>query len=297
MKKKKLKKEIKVLLFFVIIILLLGAYLLFKPNEKDSKKDNKQNNTEQKTNNKPDDNNNTKPKNKFEDGKYYLEKNLERYESYATEHSDLDINEIIKRVNSGIDKKWYEDVELTDLSKGNLMIINKLHYVDKNFEPENLVSMAGYGNGSLVKDAHDAYVKMYDAAKQDGMNLYVSTSYRDYNFQSTLYWNYVNEDGQENADTYSARPGYSEHHSGLAVDLGTAANHSITQFRNYPEYNWMKENCYKYGFIQRYTDANQYITGYQPEEWHYRYVGEDVAKYIYENNLTFEEYYAYFVEK
>lgn len=295
MKKKKLKKEIKFLLFLIIIGIIVGLIFILKPNNKDNKKENK-NNTEQKTD-KPTTPEKPQEKNKFEDGKYYLEKNLARYEAYEKEHSDLDINEIIKRVNSGIDKTWYEDVQPTDLSKGNLMIINKLNYVDKNFEPANLVSVAGYGNGFLVKDAYDAYVKMYNAAKQDGMNLYISTSYRDYGFQSTLYWNYVNEDGQANADTYSARPGYSEHHSGLAVDLGTATNHSITQFGNYPEYNWMKQNCYKYGFIQRYTDENQYITGYQPEEWHFRYVGEDVAKIIYENNLTFEEYYAYYVDK
>ncbi len=298
-KNRKLKPAAKLLLFIILIVLIVILFMIFK---KDDKKDTKKtNNNEQAENNnkqtKPDKENN-KPKNKFESGKYYLEKNLERYEAYATSNPDLNINEVIKRVNSGIDKTWYVDVEPTDLSKGNLVIVNKLHYVDQNFEPDNLVSMSGYGNGYLVKDAHDAYVELYNAAKADGMNLIITTSYRGYGFQSTLYNNYVRQDGQESADTYSARPGYSEHHTGLAVDLSTPnLTNAFIEFVYTDEYKWMKENSYKYGFIQRYTDENQYITGYQPEAWHFRYVGKDVAKYIYENNITFEEYYAYFVEK
>ena len=278
-KRRKLKPIAKFIILLIFVVIIMCLYFIVKNHHKPD------NNNEPKStenNNKPDkpsnpDKPDTKPKNKFEDAKYYLEKNLERYEAYYEDNQDLSIDEVVKRVNSGIDKTWYEDVEPTDLSKGTLMIINKLHYVDQNYEPDNLVSMAGYGNGYLVKEAHDAYAEMYEAAKKDGMNLLVTTSYRGYGFQSTLYWNYVNQDGQASADTYSARPGYSE-------------------FIYTDEYKWMQKNCYKYGFIQRYTDENQYITGYQPEAWHYRYVGKDVAKYIYDNNITFEEYYAYFVE-
>ena len=297
-KSRKLKPQVKILLFISIIALVVILFFVFKNDDKKDTKEKKAN-TEEKNNNKPTPPDKPeKPKNKFEDGKYYLEKNLERYEAYLNSNPTLDIDEVIKRVNSGIDKTWYVDVEPSDLSKGNLVIVNKLHYVDQNFEPENLVSMSGYGNGYLVKDAHDAYVELYNAAKNDGMNLIVTTSYRNYGFQSTLYYNYVNRDGQESADTYSARPGYSEHHTGLAVDLSTPSlTNAFTEFIYTDEYKWMQNNCYKYGFIQRYTDENQYITGYQPEAWHYRYVGKDIAKYIYENNITFEEYYAYFVEK
>ena len=300
-KSRKLKPQVKILLFILIIALVVILFFVFKNDDKKDTKEKKAN-TEEKNNNKPTTPDKPdkpeKPKNKFEDGKYYLEKNLERYEAYLNSNPTLDIDEVIKRVNSGIDKTWYVDVEPSDLSKGNLVIVNKLHYVDQNFEPENLVSMSGYGNGYLVKDAHDAYVELYNAAKNDGMNLIVTTSYRNYGFQSTLYYNYVNRDGQESADTYSARPGYSEHHTGLAVDLSTPSlTNAFTEFIYTDEYKWMQNNCYKYGFIQRYTDENQYITGYQPEAWHYRYVGKDIAKYIYENNITFEEYYAYFVEK
>ena len=285
------------MILLILVIIVLGLLVIFKNAKKDKKTDEPKQTENKITKPSNPDKPDNKPKNKFEDGKYYLEKNLDRYEAYYENNSDLAIDEVIKRVNSGIDKTWYEDVEPSDLTKGNLVIINKLHYVDQNYEPDNLVSMSGYGNGYLVQDAYDAYVEMYAAAKADGMNLLVTTSYRSYGFQSTLYWNYVNQDGQENADTYSARPGYSEHHSGLAVDLSTPfLTNAFTEFVYTDEYKWMQENSYKYGFIQRYTDENQYITGYQPEAWHYRYVGKDVAKYIYENNITFEEYYAYFVE-
>ena len=220
-KNRKLKPQVKILLFILIIALVVILFFVFKNDDKKDTK--KTNNNEQTENNnkkeKPTEP--VKPKNKYEDGKYYLEKNLERYENYDNANPGLGRDEVIKRVNSGLDKTWYVDVEPTDLSKGNLVIVNKLHYVDQNFEPDNLVSMSGYGNGYLVKDAHDAYVELYNAAKADGMNLIITTSYRNYGFQSTLYNNYVRQDGQESADTYSARPGYSEHQTDLAVDLST----------------------------------------------------------------------------
>ena len=293
-KKVKLTKFAKLLLLIITLLLVFGIYSLLN---KDNKGKNNSNNT------KPDTKNETKKptvkkeKNMFEDETYYLEKNLERYQSYYNDHKDLRAKEIVKRVNSNIDKEFYVDVEKADLSKGNLILVNKFNYVDSNYTPSNMVELSGYGNGSLVKEAYDAYVELYNDALKDGMHLFVSTSYRNYGFQSTLYNNYVAEDGVENADTYSARPGYSEHHTGLAVDLATTYNRSITQFGYTDEYKWMQKNAYKYGFIQRYTDENQYITGYLPEEWHYRYVGKDIAKYIYENNITYEEYYAYFIDK
>lgn len=295
-KKRRLKKITKILITTLILaLILLVVIIIMKPgkDKKEPAKIDESNNTLKDTYN----DNMKEEKSIFEDGKYYISDNLSRYETYLENNTDLDINEVIKRVNSNLDKTFYVDVNQADLTKGNLILVNKFFYLDQNYVPENLVELTGYGNGSLVKEAYDAYVNMYNAALADGMHLYVSTSYRNYNFQSTLYYNYVAEDGQELADTYSARPGYSEHQTGLAVDLGTSTNHSISQFKYYEEYNWMKENAYKYGFIQRYTEDNQYITGYQPEEWHYRYVGVDVAKYIYENNITYEEYYAYYVNQ
>ena len=136
---------------------------------------------------------------------------------------------------------------------------------------------------------------MYNDAAKNNLYLYISSPYRSYNRQNVLYNTYVKKDGESKADTYSARPGYSEHQTGLAFDLGTAENHDINEFVESKEFKWMKNNAHKYGFILRYPYGKKYITGYIYEPWHYRYVGIDAATYIYNNNITFEEYYAYFV--
>ena len=91
-----------------------------------------------------------------------------------------------------------------------------------------------------------------------------------------------------------AMPGTSEHQSGLCADLHNLPSAS-QKFADTPEYRWLFENCAKFGFILRYPKDKEYITGYQFEAWHYRYVGNDIAKYIYENNITYEEYYAYYL--
>ena len=106
-----------------------------------------------------------------------------------------------------------------------------------------------------------------------------------------LYDNYVATDGKEAADTYSARAGYSEHQTGLAVDIYNKVL-PYTSFEETEEFTWMQENAYKYGFILRFPKDKTNITGYQYESWHYRYVGKEVAKEIHENNLTLEEYLA-----
>lgn len=233
----------------------------------------------------------------FLEKEYALIRNLERYKSYYKDHQDLEIDEVITRVNSNLDKTFYQDITPTDLSKENLLIVNKFYYLDKDYVPDNLVTISSvYGRGEIQEDAYNAFIKMYNDAAKKGLYPYISSSYRSYSRQNTLYTNYANADGIKKADTYSARPGYSEHQTGLAMDLGTASNNNIGDFENSKEFTWVKENAHKYGFILRYPEGKEYITGYMYEPWHYRYVGEKVAKYIYENNITYEEYYEYFIK-
>ena len=106
----------------------------------------------------------------------------------------------------------------------------------------------------------------------------------------------VTTDGKEKADTYSARPGHSEHQTGLAVDVYNG-NDDYNNFENTKEYKWMQKNAHKYGFILRYPKHKEKETTYQYESWHYRYVGEKIATYIKEHNISFEEYYVQFIEK
>ena len=136
---------------------------------------------------------------------------------------------------------------------------------------------------------------MWQDAYNEGLYLYIRSPYRSYNTQNNLYERYAAQDGYDEADTYSARPGYSEHQTGLAFDV-TSKSTTLGTFENTEEFKWMKNNAYKYGFILRYPKGKENITGYIYESWHYRYVGKDVAKYIYENDLTFEEYYEYYVK-
>lgn len=229
--------------------------------------------------------------------KYFISDNLKRYLNYYKKYNNLSYKEIITRVNSNLDKTFYKNINKADTSKGNLILVNKYYYLNDNYEPSNLVDISSkHGTGKLKKEAYDAFKKMYADAKDEGLYLYIASPYRSYDRQKTLYTNYVTIDGTKEADKYSARPGYSEHQTGLAFDLGTASNHSINDFSSSNEFKWVKKNAHKYGFILRYPYGKTYITGYIYEPWHYRYVGVDVATYIYKNNITYEEYYAYFVK-
>ena len=132
-------------------------------------------------------------------------------------------------------------------------------------------------------------------ARKDGMNIRVISAYRSYTYQENLYNNYVKSDGVEMADTYSARAGYSEHQTGLVVDV-TRAFDDFNNFENTNEYNWMLENAHNYGFILRYPKNKEKITTYSFEAWHYRYVGIELAQKIKASSLTFDEYYARYLE-
>lgn len=147
---------------------------------------------------------------------------------------------------------------------------------------------SSYGNG-LTNATIEAFNKMQAAAKVDGLNIYISSGFRSYSYQKTLYNNYVNRDGVTAADTYSARAGHSEHQSGLAFDVNTIND----SFANTEEGKWLNDNCYKYGFILRYPNGKSDETGYQYEPWHFRYVGVELAEKLYNNGnwITVEDYF------
>ena len=114
-------------------------------------------------------------------------------------------------------------------------------------------------------------------------------------FRHKVYDGYKDSQGTTYADSIAARPGYSEHQTGLSLDIFSKENTTTSNFKDSPAYNWLTENAHKYGFIQRYQKDTEDITGFKEEAWHWRYVGVDAATYIYEHNITFDEYYAYFI--
>ena len=230
--------------------------------------------------------------------KYFVIDYLDRYLKYYKNNNDLEYKEIITRVNSNLDYEFYVDSKESDLTKEMYTLVNKYNYLNENFIPKDLVTITGIyarDKAQLVKIAYDNFVKMADNARKENLTIKVTTGYRSYNFQSTLYNNYAKADGVKNADTYSARPGYSEHQLGYSADLTNDKNVSFNSFEKTDEFKWLQDNAHKYGFILRYPKNKEYITGYMFESWHYRYVGVDIATYIYENNITYEEYYAFYL--
>ena len=212
-------------------------------------------------------------------------------------YSDSEVytsEQILRLVNTDGDLKPYEEMEQTDTSLGILMLVNKHNTLGK-YVPEELTALGEYGSwGSMQSEARDAFAAMADAAAQEDRHIWGVSPYRSYLRQSGIYWSYVARRGQARADTYSARPGSSEHQTGLAVDVAVRG-HSYDSFGGTKESEWMQEHAHEYGFILRYGEGMEYITGYIYEPWHYRYVGVDAATYIHDHDLTFEEYYYYFV--
>ena len=156
------------------------------------------------------------------------------------------------------------------------LIVNKTYSLPQNYGKKL--------NRKLVK----AFNKMKKDALKEEINLKILSGFRSFDRQKEIYNNYIKED-PKNADNYSARPGHSEHQSGLAIDINNASD----AFINSNEANWLDRNAYKYGFILRYPKNKSNITGYKYEPWHYRYVGKKLAKKLYNNGLweTMEEYF------
>ena len=157
-----------------------------------------------------------------------------------------------------------------------ILIANKTYALPSTYNP-----------GGLTAETLAAFNEMKAAAYADGgLSLNVCSGFRSYSYQATLYNNYVARDGKAKADTYSARPGHSEHQTGLAADI----NYAGDWFNTTPEAAWLAANCWKYGFIIRYPKGKDDITGYKYEGWHVRYLGKELAKLVYDSGLTLEEY-------
>jgi len=132
---------------------------------------------------------------------------------------------------------------------------------------------------------------MSNHAKEEEISLKIISAYRTNEFQAYLYNKYKTNNGEKNADRYSARPGHSEHETGLAIDINDVSQ----AFENTKAFTWLQENAHKYGYILRYPRNMETITGYMYESWHYRYVGVETATKIKSENITFDTYYAMYI--
>ena len=235
---------------------------------------------------------------KFITEKYFIYKNLDRYLTYYQKNPKEDFSRIVALVNVNRDRNYYEEPIATDTSLDYLMLVNKYYYLDEDYEPdslENVSSSYAYEGNILRADVYEIFREMCNAAKEDDIILILNSSYRDYKDQDEIWTKRKNLYGIEKADAYAARAGFSEHQTGLALDINEYRSKE-DDFEDTDAFKWLDENAYKYGFILRYTKDGEDITGYSYESWHYRYVGKEVAKQIKEENITFDEYYAYYIE-
>lgn len=199
--------------------------------------------------------------------------------------SDTDIN--LEKTETGHTIKNIDGVTYVD----GFLIVNKTYSLPDTYVPTDTSSPVTKESGvdCLTVKTLEAFNNMNKDAKQEGLKLWIASGYRSYSYQDKLYNKYVSQDSVESVDTYSARPGHSEHQTGLAFDLNT-----VTQsFANTKEGKWINENCYKYGFIIRYPKDKLAETGYVYEPWHLRYVGVELATKLYNDGswTTLEDYF------
>ena len=223
--------------------------------------------------------------------------NFERYLTYQKKHEKLSIDDIVWRIELNMDKSYYDDSDFVKNPDAITVLVNKYYELPEDYEPSDLVDMTDdyannrYGQKKLRKEAYEQFVKMVDDAKKDNIKFYAESAYRSREFQDTLYKNYVYTNGKEEALKYAAKAGYSEHQTGLAVDLANI----WTITTKGEEYAWLSKHAHKYGFIFRYKKEWEDVTGYAEESWHVRYVGEKIATDIVNKNMSYEEYYIKFI--
>ena len=294
----KLKKKNFIIFIIFIILIIFGITKLMSFILKDVDTHKHKNEIIDKTNNKKEDTEKEKKLKELNNinkkVKYFKMNNLDRYINYKNKNPDKEIKQIIKDVNMDLDKEPYKDmIKATNLNSINILV-NKHNYLTEDYVPENLEninSSYALSNMKMVSEAKNAFENLSKDASKQNLKVIAMSTYRSYEYQVDLYNRYVKTDGKEAADTYSGRPGNSEHQTGLAVDVYNVKE-SYTNFEKTKEYTWMQDNAYKYGFILRFPKDKENETGYEFESWHYRYVGLEVAKYIKEHNISFEEYCA-----
>lgn len=223
--------------------------------------------------------------------RYFILDNFDRYLAFhKTDTTGIAISDIVALVNVGRDGKTI--AAPCDTSKGLLMLVNGRHYLDETYKPSDLATFnktCCYEDQKALSVVVDAFVALQqECKKQTGAHLMVNSAYRSYADQIGTY--------KRNDKRYVATPGHSEHQTGLAIDV-TSLQHPLKwEFGKSKEGEWMRENCHRYGLILRYPEKQSHIMGYSYEPWHMRYVGVETAKRIHDEGITFDEYYAYYLE-
>ena len=196
--------------------------------------------------------------------KYFIFKNLDKYLDYITESSESNLTTVVAKVNTNASMGWYKTIIDTDTSKKTSMLVNKFYKLSEDYIPDDLIDVSatyGYQGKQVSSVIYDELTNLIDAAKENGYSLIVTQGYRSYKDQLEAY------DYTEGQDMESS-----------------------------PEHTWLIENAYKYGFILRYPKDKEGITGFSYDAWRLRYVGTNISRIIHNENITFDEYYAYYIK-
>ena len=212
-------------------------------------------------------------------------KDLDRYLAI-----EGDIQEAVYEVANNLDLPEYEADE-TRSSFSIDMLVNKNYAVSEDFEPENLVDA---GNGyRLNQEAFEAFKEMQAAAKAEGLIFEINSAYRSVAEQQSVFNAQCAQYGQAYCESHVAKPGFSEHHTGLALDVKTPHNGTFAYSK---EFTWLKEHAQEYGFIWRYQESQEKYSRFAEEAWHYRYVGKELAQQVKDSGLSYDEYYITLLE-
>lgn len=190
--------------------------------------------------------------------------------------------------------------EAADHSLDYLILVNKTHGLGQSYKPKDLKSVKYVCKDrpeayqKLRKKAAKAFTRLSEAAGKEGKVIKLTTGFRPYEYQKILHKQYVQADGKKRAEQYSAKPGFSEHQTGLCADVSSpSVNYELVQkYGKTKEGKWLAKNAHKYGFIIRYPKDKEAVTGYEYEPWHIRYVGKAAAREIYRQEITLEEFLA-----
>lgn len=225
---------------------------------------------------------------------YQYDENI--YINDCKQHPD---NSLDSFVLSGNYYRYYGDTHPVDNPGSLNSLVNKTYYLDETFIPENLTDLSiqhAASNRQLASVAVEPFYDWCNAGRNVGVTFYATSAYRSYESQVELYNSYVRAYGEAQTDAVSARPGFSEHQTGLTVDIAATHEDDIDEFKDTLAYQWTSTNSQDYGWILRYPENKETITGYEFEAWHYRYLGKNLAKAVYASGFTYDEFYALYLK-
>lgn len=231
--------------------------------------------------------------------KFFLYKNLDKYLDYKKGNKKIENTKIVSIINTEANIEWIDVEKETNILKNELMLVNRLYGLSSDYEPEDIVTVSSqyaYDGVKIREFILNDIKLMIDAAKEEGYTFVLSSGYRSYKEQEKIFNSYKNSYGYEEADKYVARPGHSEYQTGISFDI-VPYNKVLNNPKESEEYTWLRENSYKFGFIFRFDENKSYLTQFPGYTWRLRYVGSEAATLMYNENICFEEYYAYFVDK